>query len=314
MKKIPIFFTLFLFIMPSFAAEIDLSSFASGDASTHSHIWVDKYDAEYHWQECSLCSLRQGQSEHSGNYSYTITEHTCDNNNKRVFTCDGCNYSHYQTYTTKSHVLNKWVAVSHANWNPSEPTRYTAIKYCINCNKQYGEHGHVYDSSGNVIEYITSTPTTVYFEDGTSQTIYHISDKYMVGDFTNELSVEYSPDYSTATIIAILNVPAYVIEMEGVPRYSRILVGYLTEAYPSGSQYVYNHSDTYIPGSKTFTMTFTVDIRDWTEDALNFADIYLCPVFDYELNGNTHELVVQGNNIQIDNPLAATTITEVISS
>jgi len=76
MKKIITASLLFLLMggLQVHAVEIDLSQFASGDAATHSHVWVDMYDTSSHWQECSLCGAERDKSEHLLSISYTISE------------------------------------------------------------------------------------------------------------------------------------------------------------------------------------------------------------------------------------------------
>lgn len=49
---------------------VNLTSFAGGDSTTHSHVWVQKYDATNHWDECSMCGTKQGMGKHILNYSY----------------------------------------------------------------------------------------------------------------------------------------------------------------------------------------------------------------------------------------------------
>ena len=66
------------------AVEIDLTEFAAGGASTHSHIYSQKYDSSNHWEECKLCGSVINKNAHTLSTSYTKGEGSCAPGNYRM--------------------------------------------------------------------------------------------------------------------------------------------------------------------------------------------------------------------------------------
>lgn len=80
---------------PATAVEVDLTEFASGNASTHTHVYTDKYDSSYHWKECELCKNITNKEAHTLSTRYTQGDGNCASTNKKLTSCSvsTCSYS-----------------------------------------------------------------------------------------------------------------------------------------------------------------------------------------------------------------------------
>lgn len=47
-------------------AQAKVMKIAATDVPTHTHIWETKYDATYHWQQCTICGAVQNKKTHKG--------------------------------------------------------------------------------------------------------------------------------------------------------------------------------------------------------------------------------------------------------
>ena len=61
MKKILVPFIYFLFLLCVFSvaiaavSEVDLTGLATGTDTSHTHVYIDSYDANYHFKRCFIC-------------------------------------------------------------------------------------------------------------------------------------------------------------------------------------------------------------------------------------------------------------------
>lgn len=107
-------------VSPTFAVEIDLTQFASGDTSTHSHIYTQKYDSSNHWQECNLCGIKKDMVAHTLSTKDTHVA-TCHSSNKRASSCSACSYSENKSYVTNDHNLVLYAIFHNATHNKILP-------------------------------------------------------------------------------------------------------------------------------------------------------------------------------------------------
>ena len=164
MKRLPFFLLYLLLICPVSAAEIDLSDFAGGDSTTHSHTWVGKYDEDYHWQECQLCGAKQGETVHNLSTRYSISEDSCNPANQKILSCSGCAYVRSEK-VNNSHGDSVFTARTYASAEPLNI--YTLVKECQRCGTATQVLGTDLwtDSSGRPVDAGAATgPIDLYYD------------------------------------------------------------------------------------------------------------------------------------------------------
>ena len=270
------------------SVEVDLTQFASGDATTHSHVYIQQYDSSRHWMECRMCGKIVEDEAHDIQISYTIAENTCNENNKKLSACSKCNYSTSQKWCTLSHTLGSYSIDNKRNYDPSEPLVYVAYKTCSECISRYGATEPVYNSNGEVVDRIQSVPMQIYTPQGSPVVITSITlPEKSATHLYHTYNIEYNFDYSEATITSVTTVPEAMLECGATCR-NRMYVHSLDISAPTSGKYFYDNSAVYDATNNTYTSKWAISVRDWTDDTLDKVRLFATPIYTYVQDGITY--------------------------
>lgn len=264
--------------LPSSALEIDLTSFSSGDSSTHSHTYSQKYDSSKHWQECTLCGTKKDEEVHVLTTKDTYTK-LCNPRNVRITSCSLCAYSLSLAYRegTCSNILS--YLKYHLSGN------YVYPQYvCSNCGSStYG--------GPQTVEYYTDGTQVDWYNIDSGKQIYREGrDPFQVTgiyyDITygaldgRDLNMVLSEDKLTLSLKGKLYIPqAWIDEYNDVWRAHSpgnvgvIYLEYMLSDYPNSPKYYYfTLTDAHIQqGWVPIDLSYSV--CDMTRDEFNSAAI-----------------------------------------
>lgn len=118
---------------------IDLNTSDAGDSATHDcqKYLVSKYDANYHWKQCSICGKVFQKTSHTMTGTWTLGN-SCSANNVYRSACS-CGYS-LVTKNTRTH--------QHLRWNANQKIH---VRWCDDCNEGVGASEPHRDANGNVL-------------------------------------------------------------------------------------------------------------------------------------------------------------------
>jgi len=172
---------------------IDLTGLQTGDSSTHTHVYEQKYNSTTHWDQCWICNNIINRHAHNLiKTDYTWGYQTCyPGNNYTIYCSDGCGYS----LTTKDECVSnkKYENVS---------LRYLHHKNCEQCGV-WMEQASCVDSNGKKLN-CQNLGTCVICGHKYTEVIHHIKDngrcEFCKKQFVELVSssVQYASDNSYA--------------------------------------------------------------------------------------------------------------------
>lgn len=127
---------------------IDLTGLVTGDIATHDHLWVQKYNADRHWDECVVCGTQRNSATHS--IRETGNKDICDSIIKKY--CTSCGYSNSSKV---QHTIVKYEKDNPSNWPDwsIQPESHYPVSIVDRmhifgvCSKCFASHA--YDADGN---------------------------------------------------------------------------------------------------------------------------------------------------------------------
>ena len=120
-----------------------INPYGVGENHNCSDYAIDKYDENYHWQECKVCQKVIGEKvAHTYTKEYWTMGDSCSSNNKLVHICS-CGYT-YETENTREH---KNIGYSANN--------FIHIKECKDCRDFIGTAEQHVDKDNNVLSCVT---------------------------------------------------------------------------------------------------------------------------------------------------------------
>lgn len=142
---------------------VDLTSFATGDTSSHAHIWEQKSDDTYHWQECRLCHTQQNKASHTFGEKHTFYEHVpsyaCSGNNYEYAVCSDCGYTyHNYNYAGKPNHSGWYKRIVYAHAKEDGYHEVYCENLCTSCYEQLDRIDTVYDADGSPITNTVGRP------------------------------------------------------------------------------------------------------------------------------------------------------------
>ena len=273
---------------------VNLTSFAGGDSTTHSHVWVQKYDANNHWDECSMCGVKQNMTAHTVSVTYTDGEGNCLPTNREKTVCLNCAYTTY-TYVNLPHVFGH-VSI----YNPGEAgetglSETGIIPFCKNCGwNYYWNDGKLskpcYDANGNLIVWKDCTgPVDLYHkeDDGSLTLVIRGYNQQVRQNFIEpeDFSLKYelieNGDYIhiTGTIdLSSYSLFKEVQKMSTAPSFYLQYGVYFTKQYGSAPGWPsYNQKVDMTTGKAVVDMK--IPGRDITQNYLESIRIYPCWIY-----------------------------------
>lgn len=263
-------------ILPASAVlTIDLTDFASGDSSTHTHVWVAKYDATNHWDECSLCGTTRNLAKHTLDTRYTVGEGSCSSSNYKITYCSGCAYS-TQVKSQAAHNFSIAAGVAAAQFYDSSGicTKYGLRLLCAVCREWSSAYDATY-ADGTTFDITTAQlPAKLYVNGELARNLtWRVSEEYN-NQVTYVLNSDFNADYTQLTLTAAYNLSA--LSSPFTLDVSNFLTWFDLYNYNgvSGLQCVNKVTKVWSAFTNILTVTTTIPISDVTTDTLNKLKVY----------------------------------------
>ena len=252
-----------LLITPAHASSIDLTSLSSGDSISHSCILEDKYNDSYHWQECSLCDVKFGETAHSYTSKYS-KENSCADDNIKITSCPRCNYSK----ETPANLIHSWQLIANHVLEGSiiSPTCFQHVyAWCASCNTSVMSSNDGYtDVNGNPLTFEEILQVkTVITPRGNKLTLN--THNYTYCDSDN--SVTFTIDGNKLTGSVLLEVPSSWRSKYSSPSNFFVNVHDLGVKTISGTHRVYD------PATGIMTYDFSTTLDDISKDRMENAEL-----------------------------------------
>lgn len=104
---------------------VDVTNLELGDGTGHQHVFKTQYDENEHWEECTLCHLKEKNAVHSFTQRWILGYESCESNNARIDTCL-CGYS---KEWHRPCVFNNKYAQDHSQHYPACSYGHTLTQY-----------------------------------------------------------------------------------------------------------------------------------------------------------------------------------------
>ena len=278
---------------------VNLTSFAGGDSTTHSHVWVQKYDATNHWDECSMCGTKQGMGKHILNYSYIYSEDNCDYNNRKVATCSKCGYSVSERvssypgdkdYTDEEypyelkHTFDRFVYNSNGSVQLDKIglSECCCYRYCSSCHNVYGPalttaNGGVTDANGNRVDLTTATePTDLYVQGQKVYTGWRMRWEPLSGTPTGDISYTLLNNGQQVRIRATIDVShTQIMDVLKTAPNSNVNVQFYAGGMFETSLYTWVNCSSTVSSDGKIVVDKTIDERDASKKWVNSMQFYI---------------------------------------
>lgn len=120
---------------------VDVTSLIIGNETEHEHNYKTMYNAQTHWEECTVCGKKNNETGHSYTSKWSMgSADNCSVSNINKFTCN-CGYSYESTVGRKSHPSVKRI------YNDG---LFIAYDECASCGYHLNQHS-CYKSNGTKI-------------------------------------------------------------------------------------------------------------------------------------------------------------------
>lgn len=254
---------------------VNLTSFAGGDSTTHSHVWVQKYDANNHWDECTMCGVKQNVQTHDLAKYYTLGEGNCDPYNEVVSSCNTCGYADRRRANLQ-HTFQQWVSngtIGAGETGLSYPSG--PFKYCSKCKNVYNDEpiGPWTDVDGNVLDFTKLTkPTAIYYQgqlvnSGWNYRTVSVKQTGIVANLTYTL-IDNNASIRVTGTVDVSN-SAYINYLDVVPSNAAAYLSFQvcnTDTYPQYMYYWWEPRVTFDRDTGIFTIDAACGARDATKD------------------------------------------------
>lgn len=284
-----------LFAMPISvnAAEIDLTSFASGSSLTHSHVYTQKYDSQSHWSECTLCDDRINVGQHVLSSRHTNPEKPCSTSSLILTSCSQCAYTSSSNATEQvEHVYTPYQVVTDLY-----QSSYDILAMCNVCGYVRSDFQYYYEDGSMVDLRDFTLPCTVYLANGSMKTFTSTQVSHIFGSKPNSnVEVTVSEDKSTLTVYGevFLTDDCYTLYKNSKAAgllldnwYSNSVLYYCHGNKPDAGYYIWP-SCTFYEDEKKVVISGSFPLCDMTRDCTGIPFVHLNILFrDYANSGKT---------------------------
>lgn len=253
-----------------YASEINLSSLSGGNEYSHNCILEDKFDIDYHWQECKMCKQAFNKTNHTLETKYTISANSCSPSNYKIISCSLCDYS-TQEPVNKKHTLK---SIHHGiSSDTGLNFIYSKCSVCTNnYYHSYDGYKYTYSDGTEVDPGNLRLSTTIKNPDGASGNITWKYQCYELDDsmFDITYSISNSKTFNATVKIKVPDLVINWIGKDNIASSSNVwtnLWGYnLFDGFEGGNTSLSPTNIFYNKTSNIYTVKFTGNLKDYTKN------------------------------------------------